>query len=50
MSPDGQNIGGFQINLIWGWTREQLLDPVTNALAAIVVWRRNGWSAWACQP
>ena len=48
VSPDGMNIGGYQINVIHGWTREQLLDPVGNTLAMIALWRDGGWSAWAC--
>lgn len=49
--------GGFQIHAVWldwflpqlgiAWTRADLLDPVTNAAAALAIVRRQGgWQAW----
>ena len=46
----GENsIGLFQINLdAWSskWTREQLLDPLTNAQAALFIYQAQGLNAW----
>ena len=50
VSPDGRNIGGFQVNLIHGWTREELLDPAINLLAAYSIWKEQGWTPWSCRP
>lgn len=50
VSPDGQNVGLYQINLIHGWTREQLLDPVINTLAMLALYADQSWAPWSCKP
>jgi hypothetical protein len=48
ISPDGQNVGLLQINLVHGWTTEQLTDPAFNIAAGYDVWLSQGYAAWAC--
>lgn len=53
VSPDGQNIGLFQINLVHiGKLRggESLLDPVVNVRIAYQIWADQGWGPWSCRP
>lgn len=49
ISPDGQNIGLFQINVIHGWRAST--DPETNVAYAYELSQGGyDWSAWSCQP
>jgi len=48
ISPDGQNVGLLQVNLVHGWTTEQLTAPAFNVAAAYDVWLSQGYGAWAC--
>jgi hypothetical protein len=51
VSPDGQNIGGFQVNLVHGYSREYLLVPEHNVRVAYAIWLDNaGWGPWSCKP
>ena len=55
VSPDGQNFGLFQVNLVHlgrvGGDRTSLLDAATNVRVAYAIWRDNaGWGPWACRP
>ena len=50
ISPDGRNVGLFEINLVHGYTVAQLLDPPTNIRVAYAIWREQGWSPWSCKP
>ena len=48
VSPDGQNVGLFQLNIIHGYYP----DPVENVAKAYAIWLDYGghWTAWACRP
>ena len=48
VSPDGQNIGLFQLNLIHGYYP----GPEENVAKAYAIWLDYGghWTAWACRP
>lgn len=53
-SPDGNNIGLFQINRVhagWirsqlGYTYGQLIDPWKNARVAKILYDQSGWRPW----
>ena len=47
VSPDGQNIGIFQINVVWG---EHATTDLERNVAFAYELSRQGtdWSAWAC--
>jgi hypothetical protein len=46
VSPDGQNIGVFQVNVIHGW-HPGLAENVAKAYAIYV---DQGWGPWSCRP
>jgi len=56
VSPDGSNLGYFQINAVHSWrvggpgNLYRLLDPATNVSVAYDIWREQGWGPWACKP
>jgi hypothetical protein len=59
VSPDGANIGLFQVNVIHkgrvnATTTELaailLLDPETNVRVAYAIWADQGWGPWSCKP
>jgi hypothetical protein len=53
VSPDGQNLGLFQINVIHEGKLqpgESLLDPVVNVRIAYQIWADQGWGPWSCKP
>lgn len=56
VSADGQNVGGFQVNLVHvgkvGGRAEQLLVPQINVMVAYSIWLDYGghWTAWSCRP
>jgi len=50
VSPDGQNAGLFQINLIHGYSTEYLLVPENNVAVAYGIYQDQGWGPWACAP
>lgn len=51
--PPGQipenSIGLWQINLLaWPeFTKQELLNPKSNARAALKIWKKAGWSPWS---
>ncbi len=53
ISADGQNVGGFQINLVHvgkaGGDAAQLLIPSVNVGVAYAIWLDQGWLPWACR-
>jgi len=49
ISPDGENIGLMQINLIHGYSAEYLLVPENNVAVAYEIWLDQGWLPWACR-
>ncbi len=48
VSPDGANVGGFQLNVVHGFTYEQMTDPATATELAHDLWQSSGYGAWAC--
>ena len=54
ISPDGQNLGIFQVNVVHralvGGQEQRLLDAATNVRVAYELWRDYGWGIWACTP
>ena len=49
VSPDGQNWGGLQINLVnYAGDPYDLLDPAINVAVGHDVWLSQGYAAWAC--
>lgn len=54
ISPDGQNLGVFQINVIHrarvGGVVARLLEARTNVAVAFDIWRDQGWGPWSCKP
>ena len=54
ISPDGSNIGLWQINVIHGarveYDYRRLLDPHTNTAIAWQLYVERGWQPWACRP
>lgn len=49
ISPDGQNVGYFQINRIWGAYAST--DPEINVAFAYQLSRGGwDWSHWSCKP
>jgi len=48
ISPDGQNVGVAQINLIHGYSTEYLLDAERNLAVAYALYLDQGWAPWAC--
>ena len=54
VSPDGQNLGLFQIHAPSHASKlrpdESLLDPVVNVRVAYEIWRDQSWAPWACKP
>lgn len=49
ISPDGQNVGLLQINLVnYDGDPYDLLDPAFNVEAGYDVWLSQGYGAWAC--
>ena len=55
ISPDGQNWGLMQVNLVHLWRvggdPYRLLDPETNMRVAWDIYvDGGGWGPWACKP
>lgn len=53
VSPDGQNIGPMQVNVIHsGKLRpgESLYDPAVSVRIAHDIYVDQGWGPWACRP
>lgn len=48
VSPDGQNVGAYQLNVVHGWTYEQMTDPIVSTDLAHDLWLSSGYEAWAC--
>jgi len=53
-SPDGQNLGLFQINLVHiarvDGNSSLLYDPVINTRVAYDIWLDQSWIPWSCKP
>ena len=52
-SPDGQNIGPLQVNVIHsGKLREgeSLWEPEVSIRIAYEIWADQGWGPWSCSP
>lgn len=48
VSPGGQNWGAFQINVVHGYSVEQMTDPVTSTAIAHDIYLSQGYRAWSC--
>mgnify|MGYP001388050227 CR=1 FL=1 len=46
VSPDGANIGVFQINVVHGYYP----GLIANVAKAYEIWRDQGWAPWSCKP
>lgn len=53
-SPDGANLGLFQINVVHsarvGGDLQSLYDPAINTSVAYAIWLDQGWGPWSCKP
>ena len=54
ISPDGQNWGLMQLNLVHLWrvdgNAQAFLDPATNIRVAYEIWSEQSWIPWAFKP
>ena len=48
VSPDGANVGAYQINRVHGYSYEEMTDPAISTEIAHDVWLSQGYGAWAC--
>ena len=46
VSPDGQNVGVFQVNLVHGYYP----GAEANVAKAYAIWTDQGWAPWSCRP
>jgi len=48
VSPDGQNVGAYQLNVVHGFSYEDATNPPVATDLAHDVWLSQGYGAWAC--
>ena len=48
VSPDGRNVGAYQLNVVHGFTYEQMTDPEQSTDLAHDIWLSQGYEAWSC--
>ena len=48
VSPDGRNVGAFQLNVIHGFSYEDATNPPVATALAHDVWLSEGYDAWSC--
>lgn len=48
VSPDGQNAGAYQENVIHGYSYAEMTDPVRSTEIAHDIWLSQGYEAWSC--
>lgn len=48
VSPDGQNVGAYQLNVVHGYSYEDATNPEISTALAHDVWLSQGYEAWAC--
>lgn len=48
VSPDGANVGAWQLNNSHGFSYEDATNPVISTDLAHDVWLSQGYSAWSC--
>lgn len=48
VSPDGANVGAYQINVVHGFSYEEMTDPVRATEIAHDIYLGSGYAAWSC--
>ena len=48
VSPGGANVGAYQINVVHGYSYEEMTDPMTATDIAHDIWLSQSYQAWSC--